>query len=91
MKKLENLLKNAQEIWIDVGDNKEKQTKFLEWAKENDCKWNDKEIDPKNDVCGFHMGINRNNRIGYVGLDCWFNSKNAPQKIDFDEIIGEKQ
>lgn len=90
MKTLEQLLNGKQQIWIKVDNKKQTQTKFLEWAKQNGCKWNDREIDPQNDKCGFFMGIDKNFILGYVGLICWNKSENAPQKIDFNEILGEK-
>jgi len=36
------------------------------------------------------MGISKDFVLGYVGGHCWFNSKNAPRKIDFKEILGEE-
>lgn len=87
---LKQLLSVNQQIWIKVDNKKETQVKFLEWAKQNGCRWNNKEIDSQNDKCGFFMGIDKNLILGYVGLICWKNSKNAPKKIDFYEILGEK-
>lgn len=84
---LKNLLKNEEQVWFEVEEVSRKD--FLAWAKENNCSWANKPIEVERDECGLFMGIDKNLVLGYVGGHCWFEAKNAPQKINFKEIKGE--
>jgi len=90
MKTLKELLKKDYHIWFEIYDDDEK-LKFLQFAKDNGCKWiSGDEINPNENNCGYHMGINKDLQIGFVSMWCWFaNAKNKPRKIKFSEVIGE--
>ena len=90
MKKLKELLKDNEQVWFQIEDNRREKIAFLNWAKQNNCKWRDKAIEPEIDNCGIFMGIDRNLILGYVGGHCWFEANNTPQKIKFKELIGEQ-
>ena len=78
---LKTELKNGQ-IWFNI--KKKDKTIFLNYAKNNGCKWVDgKEISPTTDECGCHMGITPDLLLGFVGCHCWFASKNTPRKLKF--------
>lgn len=85
MKNLDSLLKNKEQVWFNIKSNQQKA--FLKWAKENGCKWSNKEIDPETDSCGTHMGITKDHTLGFVGGHSWFSSINPPQKLNFSEFI----
>lgn len=89
MKSLNDLIKDEEQIWFSIGDKKEQQEAFLKWAKQNNCAWQDREIDPQKDCCSVFMGIDKNRKLGYVGGHCWFEAKNSPNKIEFSKIMGE--
>ena len=89
MKKLKDLLKNNEQVWFLIQDNENQKVAFGNWAKQNNCKWNNKIISPEKDVCSIFMGINKNLILGCVGGHCWFESKNPPLKIKFKKFIGE--
>ena len=89
MKKLKDLLEENEQVWFLIEDDKSQKTAFLNWAKQNNCKWINKVIDSQKDKCGTFMGIDSGYVLGYVGGHCWFNSTNPPQKIKFEDLIGE--
>ncbi len=80
MKRVKDLLKKDEQIWFFIDDEKQKKN-FLKWAKQNGCRWEDKEINVEKDNCGTFMGIDKNLILGYVGGHCWFESSNSPRKI----------
>lgn len=75
MKKLKDLLKNNEQVWFSIQDNENQKVAFLNWAKQNNCKWNNKIISPEKDVCSIFMGINKNLILGCVGGIVGLNQK----------------
>jgi len=90
MKTLKELLKEDEHIWFEIVD--QDKEKFLQFAKENGCKWmNSDEVCPNKDYCSNYMGINNNLQLGFVSLCCWFaKAENEPRKIKFKDILGDK-
>lgn len=89
MKNLKDLLKNNKQVWFQIENDRNQKIAFLNWAKQNNCKWNDSVIEPEKDLCGSFMGIGSDLILGYVGGHCWFEATNPPQKINFKELMGE--
>ncbi len=89
MKKLKDLLKDNKQVWFFVEEDREQKIAFLNWAKQNGCRWGDGLIEPQKNDCGTFMGIDSNLTLGYVGGHCWFEAKNSPQKIKFSDFLGE--
>lgn len=88
MKNFKELVNKKGQIWLSV--NKENKIEFLNFVKELGCVWIDgKGINPCKDKCGYHMGISKDLKIGFVSSMCWIaNKNNNPIKIDFSEILG---
>lgn len=89
MRNLKEVLGKDRHIWLSIEEND--KTAFLQWAKDNNCKWmNGDEIKPDQDNCGYHMGISKDLSIGFVGAMCWCLAKKGKVKrINFKEIIGD--
>ncbi len=89
MKKLKDLLKDNEQVWFQIEDDRNQKQAFLKWAKQNGCKWSNKAIIQENDDCGIFMAIDKNLNLGYMGGHCWFEAKNPPKKICFKGFMGE--
>lgn len=87
MKSLKKLLGKKDRIWFSIED--EDKTLFLQWAKDNNCKWmNGDEIKPDVDNCGYHMGINNTLSIGFVSGMCWGYARAIGVKVvNFKDIL----
>ena len=58
---------NEDEIWFQL--QKGEQETFLQWAKALGCVWlNGKEIQPKEDLPGFHYAITKNGLLARIPL-----------------------
>ena len=76
MELLKEMLRKSDQVWFNV--NNEKVKDFLKFAKNNGCKCiNGKEIDVNHDICGFHMGVSRDFKLGYVSNMCWHFERNV--------------
>ncbi|MBE5738928.1 MAG: hypothetical protein E7354_04300 [Clostridiales bacterium] len=90
MKNLKELIKNDERVWFEIEDSHKKQ--FLLFAKDNNCTWmNGDEILPTENNCGNLMGINSENKLGFVATYCrHIKPINMPRIIKFSQILGEK-
>ena len=90
MKTLKEIIKNDNHIWFYV--EKDEKEDFLRFAKENNCIWiNGNEINLKEDKCSHFMGITKNNKLGFIPIQCWMiKGKNQARKINFKDILGEE-
>ena len=89
MKNLKEILCKEKHVWFHVRTQDSKE--FLQFAKENGCKWmcgDEVEIDKDN--CDHFMGINKNLQLGFVSAMCWFYAKDKVKKIEFESIRSEK-
>ena len=52
---------------------------------------NGNEINLKEDKCSHFMGITKNNKLGFIPIQCWMiKGKNQARKINFKDILGEE-
>jgi len=88
MEKLNKLLQNGKEIWLEV--EPKDFGKLLNFAKENEYKWiNGNEIDLLNDLKNINhptlLGL-QNKQIGFVSAICWHCAKDE-KKIKFSDLV----
>lgn len=83
MPKISELLQDG-DVWFSLRDKK----KFLTWAKEQGCTWqNGKEIDPEGD-CLFHMAVHTDKTIANVAMQVWFAGQfEGKRKYVFEEYL----
>ena len=87
MKNIKEILENDDCVWFVINENDRKE--FLEYAKDNGCKWLDgSEINLSKDKCGFCMGIRKNLTMGVVPMFSWVKKENTkPTIIKFKDIL----
>lgn len=91
MSKLEELLKETDEVWFQIGGGKYDRRRFLFWAKKQGLKWwpTKREI-KKTDDCFFHMVVSKDKTIANIPAMCAVLSKNKPKYVlDFKKFLKE--
>lgn len=91
MSKLEEMLKETDEVWFQIGGGKYDRRRFLFWAKKQGLKWWPTKRDIKgSDECFFNMAVKKDKTIANIPAMCVVNAEKKPKYVlKFKEFLNE--